>query len=90
MYFSSKDKGEMSAMTYNWAAKDIQIVVVTDGSRILGAPRGGGFGRAALYSQPVSPHAYGCPPVCVRLCGVSGSGGWERGLVGSRLAAMGL
>lgn len=64
MYFSSKDKGEMSAMTYNWAAKDIQIVVVTDGSRILGlgdlGANGMGIpiGKLALYCAcgGIAPH----------------------------------
>ncbi|KAL6042273.1 Malic enzyme, variant 2 [Balamuthia mandrillaris] len=36
MYFSSADKGEMSAMIYNWPAKTVDVIVVTDGSRILG------------------------------------------------------
>jgi malate dehydrogenase (oxaloacetate-decarboxylating)(NADP+) len=64
MYFSSKDKGEMSAMTFNWAAKDIQIVVVTDGSRILGlgdlGANGMGIpiGKLALYCAcgGIAPH----------------------------------
>lgn len=64
MYFSSKDKGEMSAMINNWHAKDIQIVVVTDGSRILGlgdlGANGMGIpiGKLALYCAcgGIAPH----------------------------------
>jgi len=36
MYFSSMDKGEMISMVYNWPSDDVDIIVVTDGSRILG------------------------------------------------------
>eukprot|EP00897_Mesotaenium_endlicherianum_P005299 jgi/Mesen1/4798/ME000243S03978 len=36
MYFSALDKGEMHSMVYNWPSKQVDIIVVTDGSRILG------------------------------------------------------
>ncbi|KAL8162513.1 hypothetical protein V2J09_014002 [Rumex salicifolius] len=36
MYFSAKDKGEMMSMIYNWPAQEVDMVVLTDGSRILG------------------------------------------------------
>ncbi|KAJ1294933.1 hypothetical protein BS78_01G184100 [Paspalum vaginatum] len=36
MYFSAKDKGEMMSMIYNWPAEKVDMIVVTDGSRILG------------------------------------------------------
>ncbi|XP_004510839.1 NAD-dependent malic enzyme 59 kDa isoform, mitochondrial [Cicer arietinum] len=36
MYFSAKDKGEMMSMIYNWPAKEVDMIVLTDGSRILG------------------------------------------------------
>ncbi|KAK4744624.1 hypothetical protein SAY87_010936 [Trapa incisa] len=36
MYFSAKDKGEMMSMVYNWPAKKVDMIVVTDGSHILG------------------------------------------------------
>ncbi|PNH03635.1 NAD-dependent malic enzyme 2, mitochondrial [Tetrabaena socialis] len=36
MYFSAEDRGDMAAMVYNWPHKDVQAIVVTDGSRILG------------------------------------------------------
>ncbi|KAK8934161.1 hypothetical protein KSP39_PZI015049 [Platanthera zijinensis] len=36
MYFSGKDKGEMMSMIYNWPAKQVDMIVITDGSRILG------------------------------------------------------
>ncbi|ERM95157.1 hypothetical protein AMTRI_Chr07g31070 [Amborella trichopoda] len=36
MYFSAKDKGEMMSMIYNWPANEVDMIVLTDGSRILG------------------------------------------------------
>ncbi|MBA0579087.1 hypothetical protein Gorai_021353, partial [Gossypium raimondii] len=36
MYFSAKDKGEMMSMIYNWPAQHVDMIVLTDGSRILG------------------------------------------------------
>ncbi|KAK1290295.1 hypothetical protein QJS10_CPB18g01516 [Acorus calamus] len=36
MYFSAKDKGEMTSMIYNWPSPKVDMIVLTDGSRILG------------------------------------------------------
>ncbi|KAK4476566.1 hypothetical protein RD792_015723 [Penstemon davidsonii] len=36
MYFSAKDKGEMMSMIYNWPGHQVDMIVLTDGSRILG------------------------------------------------------
>ncbi|KAI3978345.1 hypothetical protein MKX01_013143 [Papaver californicum] len=36
MYFSGQDRGEMMSMVYNWPAEQVDMIVVTDGSRILG------------------------------------------------------
>jgi len=36
MYFSRKDKKEMASMVYNWDSDEVDAVVVTDGSRVLG------------------------------------------------------
>ncbi|KAL5167001.1 NAD-dependent malic enzyme isoform, mitochondrial [Glycine soja] len=36
MYFSAKDKGEMMSMIYNWPSDQVDMIVLTDGSRILG------------------------------------------------------
>ncbi|KAI7864929.1 malic enzyme [Spinellus fusiger] len=36
MYFSSQDRGRMSAMVYNWPHDEVDVIVVTDGSRVLG------------------------------------------------------
>ena len=36
MYFSRDDRGFFSTMVYNWPENDVHVIVVTDGSRILG------------------------------------------------------
>jgi len=36
MYFTEDDRGQMASMVYNWPHKDVHVIVVTDGSRILG------------------------------------------------------
>lgn len=55
MYFSAMDRYEMSSMVYNWPHAQVDVVVVTDGSRILGLGdlglNGIGIpvGKSALY-----------------------------------------
>ncbi|PSC74934.1 malic enzyme [Micractinium conductrix] len=36
MYFSANDRGEMASMVWNWPHENVDAIVVTDGSRILG------------------------------------------------------
>lgn len=36
MYFSIRDMGQMNAMVYNWDSDEVDVIVVTDGSRVLG------------------------------------------------------
>ena len=64
MYFSEEDRGQMAAMVYNWPHKDVHVIVVTDGSRILGlgdlGANGMGIpiGKLALYCSAggIAPH----------------------------------
>merc|ERR1719191_1974794 len=55
MYFSMEDKGDMAALIYNYPYNDVDLVIVTDGSRVLGlgdlGVNGAGIviGKADLY-----------------------------------------
>ncbi|CAH0485428.1 unnamed protein product [Peronospora farinosa] len=56
MFFSTRDRSQFGAMVHNWPSDDVEVIVVTDGSRILGlgdlGVNGMGIpiGKLALYT----------------------------------------
>lgn len=71
MYFSKYDRGYFSSMVHNWPHEDVHVIVVTDGSRILGlgdlGVNGMGIpiGKLALYCAAggIAPHRV--LPICL-------------------------
>lgn len=64
MYFTEEDRYHMAAMVYNWPHRDVHVIVVTDGSRILGlgdlgaSGMGIPVGKLSLYCAAggIAPH----------------------------------